>query len=431
MNNLETTMKDLPKGVYVKGNSLGVDFRFKGIRRKEIIRPNGVTLIDTAANRAYATKFRENILNAIRAEKMGGKPFSYVDWFPDSKWLQRSKDTRDTQLFGPFINAWYNDKKNKISHTTARKWRQSIEMFAEAHGDLKMSRDDADNEVTVEIFEKWVQGRQSAGIVVKTITNILAPIAMALDMAVMKKKLSTNPIRILVIEKTEDEKDAKYLEEDVDPFDIDHIAKLCKVATGQLLNMITVGFGTGLRLEELFGLAWEDIDFNAGTLTVKVAVTEKQYRRPKTRSSNRTLPLDSNVIEALKRQKEHTYAMPYIDCGKLGKRRIVFYNENSKKPYIETQALRARQWKNLIDKAGIPYRSPGQMRHTFACLCLINGKSEKWVADYLGHTTTAMVQRHYGKLIRKLQEARKAAGMSETPDLTSVFNGRNLGTGNV
>lgn len=417
-------MKDLPKGVYAEGDSLGIDFRYKSIRRREILKPNGVTLSNTSPNRKYAERYRETILAAIRAEKMGGKTFTYAEFFPESKWVKRLSRGKDTSLFGEFLHEWFTEKKKSIEGTTEREWRHTVNRFDKEFGTLKMSLDDNANELTIEVFSGWVERMQSAGFVVKTINNRLAPIRMALDKAVATRKLNANPARLVIVEKTKREKDAAYVEEDIDPFDLPEINKIISNGTGQLVRMVAVGFGTGLRLEELFGLAWEDIDFKAGKLAVNVVITEKQYKRPKTPESKRTISLDKNVngtLDRLREQYEVTGAMPPIDCGVFKRRRIVFYSDNTKKPWIDDNQLREGQWKTLLKRAQVRYRPPMQMRHTFACLCLINGKSEKWVADYLGHTTTAMVQKHYGKLIKKLQEARKAAGITETPDLTAAF----------
>ena len=41
-----------------------------------------------------------------------------------------------------------------------------------------------------------------------------------------------------------------------------------------------------------------------------------------------------------------------------------------------------------------------QTRHTFASLMLSYGEDPLWVARMLGHTSTEMLYRHYGKFIR-------------------------------
>ena len=50
-----------------------------------------------------------------------------------------------------------------------------------------------------------------------------------------------------------------------------------------------------------------------------------------------------------------------------------------------------------------------QTRHTFATLALSSGEALDWVARVLGHTTTAMVIRHYHKYVPNLTRRDGAA----------------------
>ncbi len=65
---------------------------------------------------------------------------------------------------------------------------------------------------------------------------------------------------------------------------------------------------TGLRLGELLGLAWSDIDFTAGTLSVRHSLVRTKdgswgLSQPKTPKSRRTIPLPSMARDALTRQR--------------------------------------------------------------------------------------------------------------------------------
>jgi integrase len=56
---------------------------------------------------------------------------------------------------------------------------------------------------------------------------------------------------------------------------------------------------TGLRIGELLALRWRDIDLNGGLLRVCRTVYEGHFDEPKTRSSNRTVPLSVKGVEIL------------------------------------------------------------------------------------------------------------------------------------
>lgn len=74
---------------------------------------------------------------------------------------------------------------------------------------------------------------------------------------------------------------------------------------------ITVLLGTGLRIGELLGLKWEDLDLESAekTLTVNrtlVRIRDEKifaFQEPKTASGTRTIPLQESIVRALKLQK--------------------------------------------------------------------------------------------------------------------------------
>jgi len=67
---------------------------------------------------------------------------------------------------------------------------------------------------------------------------------------------------------------------------------------------------------------------------------------------------------------------------------------------LEVNNLRNRVWYPALEKAGLRKRTMYQTRHTFASLMLSYGEDPLWVARMMGHTSTEMLYRHYGKFIR-------------------------------
>lgn len=68
-------------------------------------------------------------------------------------------------------------------------------------------------------------------------------------------------------------------------------------------------FVTGLRSEELFALQWTDIDFRKETCSVSKSLyirtrTDHDFSDTKNVSSIRTITLDKQTIEDLKKWKE-------------------------------------------------------------------------------------------------------------------------------
>ena len=61
-----------------------------------------------------------------------------------------------------------------------------------------------------------------------------------------------------------------------------------------------------------------------------------------------------------------------------------------------------RVWRPLLDRLGIVYHRPSEMRHTCATLWLAAGENPEWVARQLGHVNTAMLFKTYSRFIPNL-----------------------------
>lgn len=67
-----------------------------------------------------------------------------------------------------------------------------------------------------------------------------------------------------------------------------------------------LAFGTGLRMSELFGLKWQDIDFRRNQISVTRSIVFQVVGPCKTEASQKPVPLDSRLAEALKVWRDHT-----------------------------------------------------------------------------------------------------------------------------
>lgn len=92
------------------------------------------------------------------------------------------------------------------------------------------------------------------------------------------------------------------------------------------------------------------------------------------------------ALEALQAQKVFTFLE--------GAR--VFQCPSTNRPWLRSQHLWA-MWQGLVKRAGVRYRPPYQMRHTYACMMLSRGENPLWVASQMGHKAVQMIFKVYGK----------------------------------
>jgi len=142
---------------------------------------------------------------------------------------------------------------------------------------------------------------------------------------------------------------------------------------------------TGLRIGELCGLRWEDVDTTAATVRVertveRIAETDPRAKartklivdKPKTRSSVREIPLPGFLgrrIEGFER-KDGCYLMT-----------------GTPEP-LEPNRMYMR-YKSLLKKHGLEGYSFHALRHTFATRCVEMGFDVKSLSEILGHANVS------------------------------------------
>jgi integrase len=76
-------------------------------------------------------------------------------------------------------------------------------------------------------------------------------------------------------------------------------------------TLVLVAFGTGLRMSELFGLKWHDISFQKNEISVTRSIVFQVVGPCKTEASQKPIPLDSRLADALKLWRNNTkYSKP-------------------------------------------------------------------------------------------------------------------------
>jgi integrase len=168
----------------------------------------------------------------------------------------------------------------------------------------------------------------------------------------------------------------------------------------------------GLRLGELLGLRWEDVDLDAAILAVRqnsVRVDgELRYQPPKTRRSRRTLPLPAPLVTALREHKVRQAAdrlalgPGWIDTG------LVFTTRLGTP--IEPRNL-TRHFYGVRARAGLAGVRFHDLRHTCITLLLNLGVPPHTVQAIAGHSHINVTMAIYAHVVMTEQErALKALG---------------------
>lgn len=196
--------------------------------------------------------------------------------------------------------------------------------------------------------------------------------------------------------------------EEIKIFTDKEIYLLKKVLRASRLKcLILTALTTGLRQGELLALTWSDIDLDR--MEIRVTKTIKRVKiinsdntkenkilvqPPKTKSSNRIVPIPSDLIPIL---KEHSVKQK-LEKFKAGEsyenNNLVFATALGKS--IDAKNL-FRSYKNLLKSAGIEHKKFHSLRHTYASRLFADNVKLKTVQVLLGHSnieTTADIYTH-------------------------------------
>jgi integrase len=187
-------------------------------------------------------------------------------------------------------------------------------------------------------------------------------------------------------------------------------ADLRRLMTAAMLHpygpLIVVLASTGLRLGEALGLAWADVDLDAGRLTVRRTLGRTSgggfgLVEPKTRKSRRTLDLPRVAVTALRRQAE-LQATWRAEIGAA-------WTNDEDLVFTDRLGEPLRQWnvhhalRGILAAAGLPPVSVHALRRSCAVALLAGGASLFQVSRQLGHSGVGITEAHYAGLAAELR----------------------------
>ncbi len=240
-----------------------------------------------------------------------------------------------------------------------------------------------------DIIQKFVNGLSDKGLAPSTVTDVYKLLRNALETAVDDGLIAKNVANRVKLPKKPKPQINVLTQEEQDAF----VEQAKKTYMG---SIYILDLCTGMRLGELLGLKWEDIDLAEKQLNVrrtlsKVKDPDKPDERwhleftiPKTLASLRTIPLNNTAIKLLndvrieQLKNKLKAGMAYEDNG------LVFATKLGR-PLDPTNMRRT--FYSICEAIGLKDLHPHCLRHSFATRGAENDIDVRVMQRFLGHAT--------------------------------------------
>lgn len=293
--------------------------------------------------------------------------------------------------FADWLNFWFTSKvRNEVKPTTYSSYYRMITKYI-----LPSIGENRLKQLTIEKIQYFVYFLQAEGLSSGTIYNIMSIVKNCLNEAKIQGYVSENPCQFISLPKME--------KKEIQVLTIVQQKKIeAKALQEHWCSPVILSLYSGMRVGEISGLKWGDIDFQKNLIHVKRTVSrivnENSFEAktriiegpPKSKYSNRQIPLAKNLKDYLKQYQQQA-ASEYV----------ISFNQGLTEPRTITY-----RFKKLLKDADVQDINFHILRHTFATRCIEKGVDIASLSKILGHQSTKMTLDTY---TGSLMETRRTA----------------------
>jgi integrase len=243
---------------------------------------------------------------------------------------------------------------------------------------------------------------RARGLSAKTIAGSLVPLGRVLALALRRGHIADNPLRRL-----EQSERPRPVRREQRVLTHEQIAALLAASLPRYRLFLACALYSGMRLSELLGLTWAEVDFEAGLIHVRYQLSRARVDKParrvalKTKAGRRDVPLLPQLAVLLKRAK---LSSPFSS-----ERDFVF--ATSLGTPLSARNVERRGLGRAADRAGLnsegePRLRVHDLRHTFASHLIVDLRLDvAQVGRILGHARPSVTLDTYTHLFDQAAHA--------------------------
>ena len=323
--------------------------------------------------------------------------------------------TSESITLKDFMTNWLNEVvKNNVKATSMQTYQALFDnQIIPYLGEIKVQ------DLTPALLDKWIRDIQKIGLSYNTISAVHALIHNALNYAVYPAQLiNSNPAAYIKVPKNAPKNIVKRTI--ITPEKFKALLEKYPFGTPYYIPLLLL-YHTGMRIGEVLGLSWNDIDFEAKQINLcrQIVYLKKRgiyFSTLKTESSKRYILIDDFLIGELRRwqnqqnENEKQFGDSYVYIYREPNGHIQRQSKILPMPDGERVSLVCTHndgrlvlkecFTQILASKGLNAHS---FRHTHATQLIESGAAPKGVAGRLGHSNTQITQNLYTHNTQKLQ----------------------------
>lgn len=284
--------------------------------------------------------------------------------------------------FSKFCDKWLAERESRVKRSTF----EFYEGIARCH--LKpYFKERPLHQIRAEDIERYLSFKhKEAKLSPKTIGYHLTVLRMIFKKAILYERVKQNPAQL--VEKPRCEKFEMQILKPAE------VRIFLENVDERYYPFFLTAIMTGLRMGELLGLRWSDINWFSKQIHVKRSVSLNEVQEPKTKNSIRKIDISPVLVETLKEHKKRLK----VESLSFGEDDLVFPNEQG--GLLDRHNIYSRYFIPALKKAGLPLIRFHDLRHTYISFLIYQGENLKYVQTQAGHASITTTLDRYSHLIQ-------------------------------
>lgn len=293
------------------------------------------------------------------------------------------------------VDKWLPHQAHQVRRKTWTRYEQLVRLYVcPVVGSIQLRR------LRPLDVQRVVDQMLSTGAASASATQAYHVLAVALEQAVLWQLISVNPAR--AIRAPRPEHSTLHV-----PTPAEARLLVAEAEGSWIEGAVVIASGTGMRLSEILGLPWSNVDLDRAVLRVDRTISwegsQFAFEEPKTSYARRTIALPPTVLRWLKRHRrdQSERRLTLGSAWRTGPDVVLDGGDGT--PLRDDSVSSA--FANLAERAGMPAVRFHDLRHAYATRLFEASVHPKVVSEALGHASVAFTMQVYQHVMPSMQEA--------------------------